>query len=243
MKFRIKSALIHLLISLLFGLIAVYFVFFVWHPDPLQIAVGVTSIFVMMLAIDVILGPILTLMVASSPTKKTLKFDLAVIAIVQLSAYFYGLYNITIGRPVYVAYDNGLFELVLANTVHRDDKPILPAYQKNPMLAMEWVYVPPYKNLQEQEERMKLEMQEGISPAMQPALYQPIQMAWDNMKNKQQTLSELNSYNNPAEVKQILQVYPTASGYFGLKSPEVDMTVLLDGNNQQILAIVNLRPW
>lgn len=244
MKFRIKSALTHLVISLLFGLMAVYLVFFVWHPNPLQIAVGVTSIFVMMLAIDIILGPILTLMVASSPTKKTLKFDLMVIAIIQLSAYFYGLYNIAISRPVYIAYDNGLFELVQANTVVRDDgKSILPEYQKNPILGVDWVYVPKYTTLQEQEERMYLEMQEGVTPAMQASLYQSMDLAWSDIQTKKTPLSELNNYNNKTDVEMILERYPMSDGYFGLKAPEVEVTVLVDSQNKNIVKIVDLRPW
>lgn len=244
MNFRIKSALIHLAISLLFGLVAVYLVFFVWHPNPLQTAVGVTAIFVMMLAIDVVLGPVLTLLVASSPNKKTLKFDLTVIAIVQLTAYLYGLYNITISRPVYIAYDNGLFELVQADTVYRQtNKPILPQYQNNPILSIEWVYIPPYSNLAEQEERMRLEMQEAITPAMQATLYQPIQNAWQSMQDKKTPLKDLTLYNNADVVQAVLKNYSNADGYFGLKAPEVEMTILIDSKNKQILDIVDLRPW
>lgn len=244
MKFRVKMALGHLIVSILFGLVAVYLVFFVWHPDPLQIAVGVTSIFVMMLAIDVILGPLLTLIVATSPEKKTLKFDLAVIAIVQLVAYFYGVYNIAISRPVYIAYDNGLFELVQADTVIRNNtKSILPDYQKNPIWGIDWVYVPKHTNLQEQEERMRLEMQEGITPAMQAHLYQPFDTAWEQISEKKYPVSKLNQFNTKTKVDNIMKDYPMVTGYLGLKAPQIEMTVLIDDKNKKIIKVVDLRPW
>lgn len=245
MKFRYKMALGHLLVSLAFALVAVYLVFFVWHPNPLQIAVGVTSIFIMMLAIDVILGPLLTLIIATSPEKKTLKFDLAVIAIIQLIAYFYGVYNIAISRPVYLAYDNAVVELIQADTVYRDiNKNILPEYQKNPILSIDWVNIPPYKNVQEQQERMKLEFEQAISPAMQAHLYQPLNnVAWQDISAKKSALSELKHYNSPEMVESVLKQYPTATAYLGLKAPQVDMVVLIDENKQHIVKIVDLRPW
>lgn len=244
MTFRIKIALGHLLVSILFALVAIYLVFFVWHPNPLQIAVGVTSIFVMMLAIDVILGPLLTLIVATSPSKKTLKFDLAVIALIQLIAYFYGVYNIAISRPVYLAYDNGLVELVQADTVYRNpQKSILTEYQTNPILKIDWVNIPVYKNYQEQQERLKLEFEEAISPAMQADLYQPFDTAWENIAMKKSSLADLEKYNPQVNVENILQQYPAATSYVGLKAPQKDMVILIDDKNKKVIRIIDLNPW
>ena len=89
MSKRIKFFLGHLAISLLIALIAIAIVFFVWYPAPLAQAVGVTSIFLMLLAIDVIVGPLFTLLVYKQG-KKTLKSDLTVI--IQLSAFSFCLW-------------------------------------------------------------------------------------------------------------------------------------------------------
>ena len=56
---RFKFFLSHLAISLLIALLVIGLVFFVWYPSPLATAVGVTQVFLMMLAIDVIVGPFL----------------------------------------------------------------------------------------------------------------------------------------------------------------------------------------
>ena len=75
MSKRLKFFLGHLILSFLIALIVIGIVFFIWYPSPFTQAVGVTHIFLMMLAIDVIIGPILGLLVYKEG-KKTLKMDL-----------------------------------------------------------------------------------------------------------------------------------------------------------------------
>jgi len=72
MSKRIQFFLGHLAISIAIALFFIALVFFVWYPAPLAKAVGVTQIFLMLIAIDVIIGPFLTLLVYKEG-KKTLK--------------------------------------------------------------------------------------------------------------------------------------------------------------------------
>ena len=81
---RQKFFLGHLGLSLSLALIILMWVFFCWYPSPLAKAVGVTHIFLMMLAIDVIVGPVLGFIVYKEG-KKTLKFDLSVIILITQS--------------------------------------------------------------------------------------------------------------------------------------------------------------
>ncbi len=94
--------------------IVIGLVFFIWYPSPLATAVGVTHIFLMMLVIDVILGPLLGLLVYKEG-KKTLKFDLSVIILIQISALCYGVFSIEQGRPAWLVYSVDRFELVRKN--------------------------------------------------------------------------------------------------------------------------------
>ena len=226
------------------AMVGLYFVFIVWHPNPLQKAISVTHIFLMLLSIDIVLGPLLTLLVASSKEKKTLKFDLSVIAAVQLAAYLYGMHSIAVSRPVYIAFDKLRFEVVQADSVVRAaDKTILPEYQSNPLLAPQWVSVRPYKDAAEQNQRTMLEMQEGISPSMMADLYQPLNDGWDGMLERKHRLDELNQYNPAEQVAKELAAYPQADSYLPMKAPSEDMAVLLDSEQKQVLGIVDLRPW
>lgn len=104
MSKRQKIFLSHLSISVLIALLVIGLIFFIWYPAPLAKAVGVTQIFLMMLAIDVIVGPVLGLLVYKEG-KKPLKFDLSVIILIQISALLYGVYSIEQGRPAWLVYN------------------------------------------------------------------------------------------------------------------------------------------
>ena len=181
---------------------------------------------------------------ASSKEKKTLKFDLSVIAAVQLAAYLYGMHSIAVSRPVYIAFDKLRFEVVQADSVVRaTDKTILPEYQSNPLFAPQWVSVRPYKDAAEQSRRTMLELQEGVSPSMMADLYQPLNDGWGGMLERKHGLDELKQYNSAEQVAKELAAYPQADSYLPMKAPSVDMAVLLDSRQKQVLGIVDLRPW
>lgn len=235
-RFKWRAFFGHLVISLLIASISAYMVYQVWHPSPLAKAVGVSAIFLMMLSIDVILGPLLTLIVAA-PRKKSLKLDLTIIGMVQIVALGYGLYNIAISRPAYVAYDTGQFYLVQANELDKDALAKANApYQSVGFGAPRWVQVAPPKNNAETQSRLQTELGQGIAPSMQPNLYQPLQ-AIDG-----EPLAKLYEYNTQATVDGVLQQYPGAVKFVGMLAREVDMAVLLDKNGV-VLDVVDLRPW
>ena len=114
MSKRLKFLLSHLFISCLIALFVIGLVFFIWYPSPLATAVGVTDLFLMLLVIDVILGPLLGLLVYKEG-KKTLKFDLSVIILIQIAALCYGVFSIEQGRPAWLVYNVDRFELVRKN--------------------------------------------------------------------------------------------------------------------------------
>lgn len=93
---------IHFLISFFVGIVLLALCWFVWYPAPMLIAIGGVEIFLLIVGIDVILGPLLTLVVFKSG-KKGMKFDLAVIAILQLSALAYGVATLLEARPAFIA--------------------------------------------------------------------------------------------------------------------------------------------
>lgn len=243
LSFRVQAFLTHLAISLLIASISIAVVFFVWHPAPLAKAVGVTNIFLMMLAIDVVLGPLLTLIVAKKD-KSTLKLDLSVIALLQLAALSYGMYNIAITRPTYIAFDAIRFELVQANTIPRADREKAhPPYNKLSFLSPRWVAVKIANNDDEKNSRTFTELQTGISPSMRPSLYEPLENQWKIIVSKAHSLDELYKFNPKSDIDKYINDYPSATNFLPLKAYQTDMVVLLDTKNQKILKVVDLRPW
>ena len=242
LTFRLKAFSYHLGISVLIALVSLYIIFMVWHPAPLATAVGVTHIFVMMLAIDVVLGPLLTLIIAKKD-KKSLKFDLTVIIVLQLAAFVYGIYNIAISRPVYIAFDTIRFEVVQANNIPKSslDEASAP-YNTLGWGEPKWVAVIPAESIEKKNNRTFVELQTGVAPSMQPNLYEPLDNQWLIMAAKVHDLTELSKNNTTQSVDSVMIDYPAATGWLPLVAYEQDMVVLIDITHQQVIDIVDLRP-
>jgi len=113
---RWKASFIHLLISILIvGSVAAYVIYF-WYPPALMPMAKADRLLMLIASVDLIVGPLLTLIVYKSG-KKNLKIDLAIIALIQLSFLAYGLHTIWSSRPVFLVAVHDRFELVFANEI------------------------------------------------------------------------------------------------------------------------------
>lgn len=243
--YKLKAFSWHLLASLIIAIISLAIVFFIWYPQPLYQATGVGKIFLVMLGIDIVLGPLLTFIVYK-PKKKTLKFDLAVIVLLQLTAFAYGFYHIYDGRPAWIAYNVDRFDLVKNNEIdNRKLTEALPTYQKVSHSGARYVAaIIPRKNSDISNEVLFDEISYGIAPSQRPELYHPLSAVEEVMVTRTKPIDELYDYNDKADVDHILSGYPEADGFLPLKANAVDMTVLINkANDSKIIEIVDLRPW
>lgn len=120
-KFRLKFAFGHLVISMMVATLSALAIFYGWYKYPYDKILGVGSIYLILVIIDVICGPLLTLILASpSKLKRTLIFDISVIGIVQLLALLYGIYTLYEARPVMIVFEKDRFVLVQANDIQKD---------------------------------------------------------------------------------------------------------------------------
>lgn len=126
----------HFLISLSVGLALLAMSWFVWYPAPMLTAIGGHEIFLLVVGIDVVLGPLLTLVVFKSG-KRSLVFDLAVIAALQVGALVYGVDTLLQARPAYVAALGSDFQVVQATEV--TDANLLKAKVTMPWFGPKWV--------------------------------------------------------------------------------------------------------
>ncbi len=242
LSFRLKAFGYHLAISVLVAIVSLFIIFMVWHPAPLATAVGVTHIFIMMLAIDVVLGPLLTLIFAKQG-KKLLKFDLAIIIILQLAAFVYGMYNIAMSRPVYIAFDSSRFEVVQANEIPKESLEQAEApYSTLGWGAPKYVAVIAAASAEERSTRIFSELETGVAPSKQPNLYEPLDNQWAILTAKAHDLTELSKKNSIQSINKVKVDYPSATGWLPLVAYEQDMVVLLDTTHEQVIDIVDLRP-
>lgn len=108
---RFAAAGIHLLISVAIISVLLAIVFFVWYPSPYFRLAGADAPLMVLVGVDLVLGPLLTLLVYKVG-KPSLRFDLAVIACIQLLALAYGGYSLASQRPVFLAFDRGTLEVI-----------------------------------------------------------------------------------------------------------------------------------
>ena len=243
MSKRLKFFFSHLLISFFIALVVVGLVFFVWYPSPLATAVGVTQVFLMMLAIDVIVGPFFGLLVYKQG-KKSLKFDMSVVIGIQVAALCYGLFSIEQGRPVWIAYNVDSFELVRKNEIINDhiDQALLQ-YQNVPWFKPQYVAVQFAKDANVRSDDLFAEALEGISIAQKPERYVDLSKTTTQLKQRAKSLDMLKQYNDAKHVDAILSKYPQVTGFVPLKANAVDMTVLINKEKGEVIKIVDLRPW
>lgn len=98
---RWKASAVHLSISAAIAVCAAILIFGVWYPPPFTHAAGADQLILVLLCVDVVLGPLLTLIVYRHG-KWGMRFDLVAIALLQLSAFTYGMSVIVSSRPVFV---------------------------------------------------------------------------------------------------------------------------------------------
>lgn len=239
LSFRLKAFLTHLSLSSVIAVISAFIVFYVWYPAPLDIAMGVTTVFLILLGADVVLGPILTLLLASKPDKKGLKLDIAIIAMCQLLAYGYGMYSIAQTRPAWVVFDQSRFDLVAANSVDYVEKDKITFQYINPAWnGVQYIGLRPPKDGTEQTERLFYELRTGTAPSMRAHFYQPLENNQTEIIEKQQAISLLPDVKRT----KIINKYPHATGWFLLKTYTDDMIVIIDAKNASVLGVENMNP-
>ncbi len=133
--------------------------------------------------------------------QKTLKFDLAVIILIQILALGYGLYSIAQGRPLgwCIMYR---FELVRNNEITDTNLQITkPQFWYPSWFNPQFAAVKVLKNKEERSKSMFEEIFSGISSAQRPELYVELVQVKPLIRNKVQNLNELEKFNSKQQVK------------------------------------------
>lgn len=114
-KDRSLAAGAHLGLSLAVSALAAALVFFVWYPYPYREVSGGRELFFLVVAVDVVLGPLLTFAIFNhKKTWKSLQRDLAVIVVLQVAALGYGLWTVAVARPVHLVFEYDRFRPIHA---------------------------------------------------------------------------------------------------------------------------------
>jgi len=244
---RWQAAPIHLGISAVLAAIVFSAMRFLWYPQPYFQVAGGRTLLLLLIAVDVVIGPLLTLIVFD-PRKKKLKFDLAVIVALQLAALAYGAHVMFNARPVYVAFAGDRFELVEANAIDPADQArAAPAFRTLPLTGPQVVGTRlPFDPGGRQ--RLGMAAMLGGSIGLFPQYYVPYAAVSRVAVARAEPLAELRQ-KHPERAGDIDQFVAAsgkpdaALGFVPLQARHGDMAVVVDAANGDVRGVLALDPW
>ena len=141
MHFRLKAFSLHLLSSAMVLTLILGCLYFGWYRWPGWYLTDVTRVVLVMVCVDVVLGPTLTLIIANQKkSRRELARDIGIIVAVQLCALGYGSVSLWSGRPLYYAFSENVLQLVQDYDI--DAKEAQLGREQNPTLAPHWYSLP-----------------------------------------------------------------------------------------------------
>lgn len=251
MQSRCKASLLHLALSLTAVSLLVAVVLLLWYPAPYDTAMGITKILCVLASVDIVLGPLLTLIIFN-PGKPTLKFDLAVIAMLQLAALAYGAVTAFAGRPVFVVFNLDRFTVVSeadipANEMTRAGMLALPLHGPRIVAAR----LPEDKDAQAK--ILFSAVGGGADLAQMPEFYLPYAAAADEVRARLLTPERLLGQQTPvrrAQAQSLIAAVlrdnglkPADVGYLPLRAKAQDMTVMVSRADARIVSMLPFDPW
>ena len=109
---RWGAAAVHVGFSAILLLVIISLVYFIWYPGALTFAGGAEDGLKIVIAVDMILGPLLTLVIynIAKPRKELIR-DLSIIALFQISCLVAGMSFVYEQRPLVVVYNTHHFQI------------------------------------------------------------------------------------------------------------------------------------
>jgi len=113
LKQALSPALLHLAVSLFVAALAAALVFGHWYPGAFRDMAGGRELFLLIVAVDVVCGPLLTLVFYNRcKPKAELARDLGLVALIQVGALVYGLHTVWLARPLYLVHEVDRFKVI-----------------------------------------------------------------------------------------------------------------------------------
>ena len=243
---RLRASGIHLGISLTIAALAAALVFGVWYPYPYSEISGGRELFLLVVTVDVILGPLITFAVFNR--KKPwgeLRRDLAFVGLIQLAALAYGLWTVAVARPVHL-----VFEIDRFRVVHAIDIPPEMLDKTPPeVVALPWagptvLSLRPFKDNKESIDATLAAVQ-GVNLGNRPDLWQPYAAGVPDVLKVAKPVSALKIRfpQQAIEIEQVLQKAsksPDKLLYVPMAGRKSFWTVFVDPTTAEVVATMPL---
>ncbi len=247
---RWKAATIHLSISLSVAAIVSILLYTLWFPPPYFRAAGASDLIPLLMGVDIIMGPLLTLVVISpGKPKKLRRLDLSIIVALQTVAFGYGFYVVCQARPVFIVAESDRLVIVAADELTNADlaKGNRPEYRSRSWRGPQLVGALPPTGPQVAEFTMKV-LAGGKDIDRLPEYYVPYEQLADRLMKHALPLDLLKPVDaeqrrqlaalegDAARRGQTLQFLPLQRG------PEDYAAIIAPGQRQPV-AVLHVDPW
>lgn len=245
---RARVAGIHLLLSalavasVLAPLVAVLF------PGPYFHLAGAVGLILLVVAVDLVMGPGLTFLVAArGKPAAVLRRDIAAIVLLQLAALSFGMHSIVLGRPVFITFAVDRFELVAAAEVDASElERAAPEFRTlswaGPILVGARRSDDPL-----QRQQLLLASATGIDLKHLISTYVAYDRIQQDALARSKSVGELMRFNSTASVARALSAEgATASErlrWLPVRGKHEDQVALIDARSGQLVRLVRLAPW
>jgi hypothetical protein len=243
-KDRFLASGAHFALSVAVAAMAAALVFGLWYPYPYREISGGRELFFLIVAVDVVMGPLLTFAVFNrKKPMKELKRDLFIIVVLQLAALGYGLWTVFVSRPVHLVHEYDRFRVVHAievDPILLDKAPL--ALRSLPVTGPGLVSLREFRDDNEKTD-FTLAALGGVPLAARPELWQDYEKAAKLVITESKALAQLKT-KFPAEIAQIDQAVRStgraeaALRYVPMVGRKTFWTVLVDGTTTQPLAFL-----
>lgn len=234
---RYLASFYHLLISLAVFVVLAYLLLFIWYPDFFYAIDGGWEGMRIIIAVDLVLGPLLTLIVFKAG-KPGLKFDLAAIGTFQALCLAVGTYIVYSERPLALVYFDGYFYSANVET-----------YEKNNLLPPEldekpaFVYVKLPDDVIERADLLAKNYKEETPTWSIRESYVPLEPHMDEVMENSIPLDVVREQDEFGELDRWLEEVGGAAedyAYYPLRARFMDGFIVIDKATREFIGPLNI---
>jgi len=245
-KDKFRASGIHLSLSLAVALLAALLVFGLWYPYPYREISGGRELFLIVVSVDVVLGPLITFVIFNRrKPMKELKRDLALVVLIQLAALGYGLWTVFISRPVHLVFEVDRFRAVHAVDIDADLLKKTPAgIEAMPLFGPTLLAVRPFKNANESFDATMAALG-GVDLSARPDLWKPYAGARTEVIAASKPAAQLKTRFAPhaAEIDEVLRAAgrkAETTAYLPMVGRKSFWTVFIDPTTAEVVGFIPL---
>jgi hypothetical protein len=235
-RFRLKAFGLHLTSSACALTLVIGGLYLGWYRWPGWYLTEVLHVVVIVVMVDLALGPTLTLIVANpSKSRRQLAIDIGAIVSVQLVALIYGAVTLWLGRPLYYAFSVDRLQIVEANDLEADE--IALGQRQNPTLTPHWYNLPrwiwaPLPDNPEEAAKIVMSTPFGGKDVVQmPRYFKPWEQGLSTLREKLTRVDDIKELSKSE--RQDLHARMARQGF----APDERNAMLLWGDIRRVLVV------